>query len=63
MNSAKEATAEILRELPDNATFEDIMYRLYVLTKIKKGLAEADQGLLIDQEDAEKTMDKWFQWN
>ena len=58
MNTPKQATAEILKELPDDATFDDIMYRLYVLTKIERGLAEANQGLLIDQEDAEKAMEK-----
>jgi len=60
MNSAKEATAEILRELPDDASFDDIMYRLYVLTKVKKGLTEAEHGLLVNQEEAEKLMDKWL---
>jgi len=60
MNTAKEATAEILRELPDNATFDDIMYRLYVLAKIKTGLTQADQGLLIEQDQAEQAMDKWL---
>ncbi len=60
MNTPKQATAEILKELPDDATFDDIMYRLYVRRKVERGLAEADQGLLIDQEDAEKAMDKWL---
>ena len=60
MKNPKEATSEILKELPDDATFEDIMYRIYVLTKIEKGLAEADQGLLIDQDEAEKAMEKWL---
>ncbi len=60
MNTPKQTTAEILKELPDDATFDDIMYRLYVLTKIERGLAEVDQGLLIDQEDAEKAMEKWL---
>ncbi len=60
MKNPKEATAQILKELPDDATYEDIMYRIYVLTKIEKGKTEADQGLMIDQDEAEKVMDKWL---
>lgn len=36
------------------------MYRLYVMTKIERGLEEADQGLLIEQEEAELAMEKWL---
>jgi len=60
VKNPKEATAQILKELPDDATYEDIMYRIYVLTKIEKGKTEADQGLMIDQDEAEKVMDKWL---
>ncbi len=60
MNTPKSALLEIARDLPDNATFDDIMYRLYVMTKIERGLEEADQGLLIEQEEAELAMEKWL---
>ena len=60
MSTAKQATQEILQELPDDATFDDIMYRLYVRSKIEHGLKEADAGNLIDQEEAERQMEKWL---
>ncbi len=60
MNTPKEAYIELGKILPDDVTYDDIMYRLYVLTEIEAGIAEADQGLLIDQEEAEKAMDKWL---
>ena len=44
MNTPKEATAEILKELPDDATYDDIMYRIYVRTKIERGLKDMEDG-------------------
>jgi len=60
MNTPKEAVAEIICDLPDDATYEDIMYRLYVRAKVEHAMKEADEGNLIDQEDAEKIMSKWI---
>jgi hypothetical protein len=37
-SSVKKRVIEAVRELPDDATVEDAMERLYVLAKIQKGL-------------------------
>ena len=60
LNTPKEAASEIIRDLPENATFDDIMYRLYVRAKVERALKEAEEGDLVDQEDAEKMMSKWI---
>ena len=35
MKTAKEEVRQLLEALPDNATFEDIQYNIYVRQKIK----------------------------
>ena len=40
---------EAIQALPDDATVEDAMDRLYVLAKIEVGLAQADAGRLSTQ--------------
>jgi len=52
--SAKERILESLAALPPNATIEDAMERLYFLSKIERGLADADAGRLIPHEDVAK---------
>ena len=60
LKNPKQAASDVLKEMPDDKTFEDIMYQIYVLSKIEKGLKEADQGNLISQDGAEKEMEKWL---
>ena len=40
----KNEIIQAIQELPDDATLEDAMERLYVLAKIERGLAQADAG-------------------
>ena len=60
MNTPKEAASEIIRDLPEDATFDDIMYRLYVRAKVEHALKEAEEDNLVEQEEAEKMMSKWI---
>jgi hypothetical protein len=38
MGSAKDEVSSMLNKLPDDASYEDIQYHLYVLEKVKRGL-------------------------
>jgi len=59
MNSPKEAAAELIRELPEDATYDDIMYRIYVRRKVERGLQAVAEGRVISQQEAEKRTAKW----
>ena len=59
MNSPKEATAEILKELPDDSTYDDIMYRIYVRRKVERGLKDVEDGRIVSQKEAERRTAKW----
>jgi predicted transcriptional regulator len=54
MPKVRERVIEAVRELPDDATLEDAMERLYVLAKIEKGLKQADSGQTVSHEEAKR---------
>ena len=50
----KEKVIEAVRGLPDDATFEDAMERLYFLAKVEEGLRQAETGQTVDAEEAKR---------
>ena len=56
----KEEVRRILDELPDDATLEDIQYRIYVRQQIEQGLADAQAGRVLTQAEAEQRMSRWL---
>lgn len=50
-----------IKTLPDDVTLEDIMYHLYVREKIFRGIKDADKGKKVSNEEAKKTIEKWFE--
>jgi predicted transcriptional regulator len=46
--SVKEEAHKIIEALPDSATWEDVIYRLYVRESIEAGIADADAGRVSD---------------
>ena len=59
METAKEEVRRILESLPDDATLEDIQYRIYVRQAITAGLRDVDQGRVVSQEEVERRMARW----
>ncbi|MEE8058411.1 MAG: hypothetical protein V3T17_11340 [Pseudomonadales bacterium] len=60
MQTAKEAAEAMLHQLPDDSSFEDIQYHLYVLEKINKGIQRAEQEGTVPQSQAEERLDRWI---
>ena len=58
MPSAKEKVQKLLERLHDEASFDEIEYRIYVLHVVRQGIAEADRGALIDHEEVKARMAK-----
>ena len=59
MQLTKQDALEAIGKLPDDADFDEIMYRLYVLDKIRKGQEAAEQGRTISQEDLKREIQSW----
>jgi predicted transcriptional regulator len=60
MATEKESILQMIKELPDDSTLEDIMYHLYAREKIIRGLKDADEGRKVSNEKAKEVIGKWF---
>jgi predicted transcriptional regulator len=60
MSTAKEEVQKMLEQIPDDSSFEDIQYHIYVREKIKRGLKDIEEGRILDQEEIERRMSKWL---
>jgi hypothetical protein len=52
--SIKEAAHRLLENLPDSATWEDLMYRIYVRQAIEAGLKDSNEGRTVDVKEVRK---------
>ena len=61
MASAKQQVQSVLESLPEDATFEDVQYHLYVRQKIEQGLADAEAGRVVPHEEVVRRLAKWLE--
>lgn len=54
IENVKEKAHQLLNNLPDSATWEDLMYRIYVREAIEAGLNDSDQGKTVDVAEVRK---------
>jgi len=59
METLKKESLNAISKLPDTADIDDIMYRIYVIDKIRKGEEATKQGKVISVEDLKKEMESW----
>jgi predicted transcriptional regulator len=50
----KAAAHQLIDQLPEGATWDELAYEIEVRASIERGLADAEAGRLIPQEDVEK---------
>ena len=55
----KEEVRRLLDSLPDETSYEDIQYHIYVQQKIDRGLQASDQGDFISDEEIERRIQRW----
>lgn len=56
----KEQVIDLVRNLPDEVTVDDIMRELYFKIQVDKGLKELDEGKGIPHEEVERRLSRWF---
>ncbi len=49
--SVKQQAHRLLDKLPDNATWEDLMYRIYVCQAIEAGIKDSDAGNTVNVQE------------
>ena len=50
----KKEVENLLRDLPDNANWDDLMYKIYVRQSIEQGLRDSEEGRIISHEEIKK---------
>ena len=54
MQNVKQIIHDIAEHLPEQATFDDAMYAIYVRQKLGRSLQAAEEGKVTSQEEMEK---------
>ncbi len=59
MQTLKQEAIEAISKMPDPVDIDEIMYRLYVIDKIRKGREAAKKGELTSIDDLKKEVETW----
>ena len=54
MPTTKKQALNVIKKMSDKATWDDIMYEIYVRKKIAAGIKAADEGRVIPHEEVKK---------
>jgi hypothetical protein len=60
MKSPKDEAREVIEQMPETASLEDIQYHLYVRQKVRTGLVAESEGRVISRAEAERRMSRWL---
>jgi hypothetical protein len=61
MGTVKEEIRSLLEELPDDVTYDEVQYHIYVREQIGKGLADLAAGRTISHEEVKRRLrEKWL---
>lgn len=59
MESLKQEAMNAISKMPETADIDDIMYRLYVIDKVRKGREALQQGKVISVEELREETQSW----
>ncbi len=54
MGTAKDEAIKLIARLPEEVSWDDIMYRIYVKRKIEEGLKAAEEGRTVSHEEVKE---------
>ena len=60
MSTVKEEVRKILEQIPDDVSFEDVQYHIYVRQKIERARKDVEQDRVISQAEMEQRTQKWL---
>ena len=56
---AKEQIIELVRDLPDDSSYDEILQELVFARMVERGLADVQAGRVISDEEMKRTIDSW----
>jgi predicted transcriptional regulator len=60
MSPVKQAAIKLIESLPENCTFEDIQYHLYVREKVEAGIQAIENGKVVSEKEADQRITEWL---
>ncbi len=57
--TTKRKALEVIEQMPADASYEDMMYELYILLRIQQGIEDIEAGRTISQEEMEREFVEW----
>jgi predicted transcriptional regulator len=58
-HTAKQDAISAIERLPDDAPLDEIVYRLYVLSKVQQGLKDVDTGRTLTSQQLAQEIEAW----
>ncbi len=58
-HNAKQDAIQIIERLPDDVALDEIVYRLYVVNKIRLGMQDIEAGRGISSEALAQEIEQW----
>ncbi len=60
MQPVKQHLLDIIAKMPDDATYEDMLYEIQLQMKIEKGVLDIESGNYFTNEEAMERLKKWL---
>ena len=58
-HTAKQDAIDAIERLPDDVALDEIVYRLYVLHKVRQGLQDVEAGRCLSSEALAREIEQW----
>ena len=59
MESLKQEAIKVISRMPESAEIDDIMYRLYVIDKVRKGRDAVREGRTVAMDELKREVESW----
>ena len=56
MSTVKEEAKRLIEDLPEQATWDDVMYEFYIRKKVETGLKAAEAGDVVSHEEVKRQL-------
>jgi hypothetical protein len=60
MSTVKEEVRKLLEQLPDDVSFEDVQYHIYVRQKLERGFEDLRDGRTLTEDEMEQRLSRWL---
>ena len=57
--SAKEQMIDLIREQPDDSSYDELLRELAFARMVDRGLADSDAGRTVEHEEMKRTIESW----